>query len=77
VETRLLAHSRATSLSLDRLRKQVVFERLIARLVVAAPNRWVLKGGFALDLRLGARARSTKTSPWLGETTWSMPQPTC
>jgi hypothetical protein len=60
VETRLLAHSRATSLSLDRLRKQVVFERLLARLVVAAPNRWVLKGGFALDLRLGARARSTK-----------------
>jgi hypothetical protein len=60
LETRLLAHSRATSLSLDRLRKQVVFERLLARLLVAAPNRWVLKGGFALDLRLGARARSTK-----------------
>jgi predicted nucleotidyltransferase component of viral defense system len=27
---------------------------------VAAPHRWVLKGGFALDLRLGAKARSTK-----------------
>jgi hypothetical protein len=60
LETRLLAHSRATSLSLDRQRKQVVFERLLARLLVAAPNRWVLKGGFALDLRLGVRARSTK-----------------
>jgi hypothetical protein len=60
LETRLLAHSRATGLSLDRLRKQIVFERLLARLLVAAPNGWVLKGGFALDLRLGAKARSTK-----------------
>ncbi len=60
LEVRLLAHSKATSLSLDRLRKQVVFERLLARLLVAAPDRWVLKGGFALDLRLGARARPTR-----------------
>jgi hypothetical protein len=60
LEARLLAHSKATRLALDRLRKQVVFERLLARLLVAAPGRWVLKGGFALDLRLGTRARSTK-----------------
>jgi hypothetical protein len=60
LEARLLVHSKATSLTLDRLRKQVVFERLLARLLVAAPGRWVLKGGFALDLRLGTRARPTK-----------------
>lgn len=60
LEARLLVHSKATSLTLDRLRKQVVFERLLARLLVAAPDRWVLKGGFALDLRLGTRARPTK-----------------
>jgi len=37
-----------------------VFERLLARLLVVAPNRWVLKGALALDFRLGARSRSTK-----------------
>ena len=60
LEARLPVHSNSISLSLDRLRKQVVFERLLARLLVAAPDRWVLKGGFALDLRLGTRARPTK-----------------
>ena len=43
-----------------RLRKQVVFDRLLARLVTAAPGRWVLKGALALDLRLGERGRGTK-----------------
>src|SRR5438093_1901113 len=38
----------------------VVFERLLARLLAVAPHRWVLKGGLALDYRLGARARTTK-----------------
>nr|WP_281353699.1 nucleotidyl transferase AbiEii/AbiGii toxin family protein [Phytoactinopolyspora mesophila] len=32
----------------------------MARLVDVAPGEWVLKGGFALDLRLEDRARSTK-----------------
>jgi hypothetical protein len=37
-----------------------VFERLLARLQAVAPEGWYLKGGFALELRLGARARTTK-----------------
>lgn len=45
---------------LSRLRKRVVFERLLARLNVVAPDGWVLKGGFALELRLGDHARTTK-----------------
>ena len=45
---------------LARYRKRVVFDRLLARLVTAAPSAWVLKGGFALDLRLADRARTTK-----------------
>jgi hypothetical protein len=60
LEARLLAHSPATRLSLDRLRKQVVFERILARLLVVAPDRWILKGGFAPDVRLGTHARPTK-----------------
>ena len=46
--------------SLMRLRKLVVFDRLMARLLVVAPDRWVVKGGVALDLRFGHRARTTK-----------------
>src|SRR5260370_39489483 len=60
LEARLLAHSRTRGLSLDRLRKQVIFERILSRLLVVAPDRWILKGGFALDLRLGTHARPTK-----------------
>ncbi len=48
------------SAGVSRLRKRIVFERLLARLVVEAPGEWVLKGGFALELRLGSVARSTK-----------------
>lgn len=59
LEQRLRNASRA-GISLVRLRKAVVFDRLLARLMVVAPNRWVLKGALALDFRLGARTRTTK-----------------
>jgi hypothetical protein len=42
------------------LRKMVAFDRFLARLVADAPDRWILKGGLALQLRLGERARTTK-----------------
>lgn len=45
---------------LDRLRKRVAFERFLARLFDQEPYRWVLKGGYALEIRLGGRARATK-----------------
>ncbi|HEU4907125.1 MAG TPA: nucleotidyl transferase AbiEii/AbiGii toxin family protein [Solirubrobacterales bacterium] len=45
---------------LVRNRKRVAFDRLLARLLAVAQGQWVLKGGFALDLRLATRARSTK-----------------
>jgi predicted nucleotidyltransferase component of viral defense system len=48
------------SAGVSRLRKRIVFERLLARLVAQSPGEWVLKGGFALELRLGNVARSTK-----------------
>ncbi|MDA8218851.1 MAG: nucleotidyl transferase AbiEii/AbiGii toxin family protein [Dehalococcoidales bacterium] len=43
-----------------RLRKLVAFERMLARLVAAAPDRWVLKGALAFHFRLAARFRTTK-----------------
>lgn len=45
---------------LNRLRKRVAFERYLARLRAVAPEGWVLKGGFALEVRLGDIARATK-----------------
>jgi hypothetical protein len=60
LEDRLRERRRGTDLSLIRLRRMVVFERLLARLLVVVPDRWLLKGGLALDLRLGERARTTR-----------------
>ena len=42
----------------NRLRWQVSFDRLLARLFREEPPPWVLKGGYALELRFKA-ARST------------------
>jgi Nucleotidyl transferase AbiEii toxin, Type IV TA system len=55
-----LKGEQTTEVGLSRLRKRVVFERLLVRLVAIAPDAWVLKGGFALEVRLGSRARSTR-----------------
>ena len=55
-----LKDEQSDGVGLSRLRKRIVFERLLARLQVVAPDGWLLKGGFALELRLGGRARTTK-----------------
>lgn len=60
LEQRLLMRSRDRGTSLVRLRKAVVFDRLLVRLAIAARDRWVLKGALALDFRLGERTRTTK-----------------
>lgn len=60
LEDRLRAAAPAGDASLVRLRRLVIFDRLLARLLVVAPDRWVLKGGLALDLRLAPQARATK-----------------
>ena len=39
------------------VRRQAALERLIVRLTKVAPGRWALKGGMALETRLGTRAR--------------------
>jgi len=60
LERRLAARSVATGVPLDRLRRRATFERIIVRLQAAAPEAWVLKGGMALEVRLGDDARLTK-----------------
>lgn len=60
LEDRLKAQATTSGVSLDRLRRRVTVERALARLAVAQPDRWVLKGGMALELRLTGDARATK-----------------
>jgi len=60
LEGRLQQQSLQTHMPLVRLRKLVAFDRLLARLVADAPENWLLKGGLALQLRLGQRARTTQ-----------------
>jgi hypothetical protein len=59
LEARLRAQATGGHASLVRLRKHVVFDRLLARLLVVAPGRWIVKGGLALDYRYGDKARTT------------------
>lgn len=60
LEQRLKDRANSDGARLVRERKRVAFDRLLARLLAVANGQWLLKGGFALDLRLTARARSTK-----------------
>src|SRR5258708_21101372 len=58
LEERLKWTSQTDEIDLNRLRRQVSFDRLLARLFRKEPAPWVLKGGYALELRFKA-ARST------------------
>jgi Nucleotidyl transferase AbiEii toxin, Type IV TA system len=60
LEDRLANRSRGTGIDLERLRRRAAFERLLVRLELGAPGRWIVKGGMALEVRLGDRARSTR-----------------
>jgi hypothetical protein len=60
LETRLKALADERRVPLHTLRLKVVIERLLARLFQAPDPIWLLKGGFALELRYRPRARTTK-----------------
>ena len=59
LENRLMNISQETNVDLQRLRRKVAFDRLLARFFVNGSNTWVLKGGYALEMRF-AHARATK-----------------
>jgi hypothetical protein len=60
LEDRLKVRAEGDHARLARERKRVVFDRLLARLAAVALRQWLLKGGFALELRLAERSRFTK-----------------
>jgi predicted nucleotidyltransferase component of viral defense system len=60
LEHRLQIAAQESGVTLNRLRRRVIFERIVSRIESAEPGRWVLKGGMALEVRLADRARTTK-----------------
>ena len=60
IETRLRAEADRRELSVNDLRVRFVMERLLARLFAADHPPWLLKGGFAMDLRYRPNARTTR-----------------
>jgi len=59
LETRLKTTAQSEGVDLQRLRRQVSFDRLLARLFYSPDTPWLLKGGYAMELRL-RMARTTK-----------------
>ena len=60
LEEQLRNISQRQGVDLQRLRRRVAFERLLARLFADEDPPWFLKGGYALELRMAHRARSTR-----------------
>ena len=59
LEHRLQKHAADSGLNLQRLRRTVAFNRFLARIFAGKPSPWVLKGGYAMELRLH-NARATQ-----------------
>lgn len=57
VEATLRERARRLGVPAYIVRRQAALERLMVRLTKVAPDRWALKGGMALETRLGERAR--------------------
>ena len=62
LEDRLKNIAHEQSIPLDRLRRRVTFDRFLARLfeLNRPKQKWLLKGGYALELRFHGLARTTK-----------------
>lgn len=59
LEARLRNIAQSHGTDLQRLQRRVAFERLLARLFALDEPPWLLKGGYALELRFEYEARST------------------
>ncbi|RIK66089.1 MAG: nucleotidyl transferase AbiEii/AbiGii toxin family protein [Planctomycetota bacterium] len=60
LEQRLKTLAKARGMPMNSLRLKVVIERLLARLFARPAAPWLLKGGYAMELRYRPTARTTK-----------------
>lgn len=60
IEARLRPEADRRAVSVNDLRLRFVMERMLARIFTAANPPWLLKGGFAMDLRYRPMARTTR-----------------
>lgn len=60
VESRLRTEATRRGVAINDLRLRFVMDRLIGRLFAAPNSRWLLKGGYAMDLRYRPHARTTR-----------------
>lgn len=60
LDTRLATLAKERGMPLHTLRLKVVIERLLARLFQSTSPTWLLKGGYAMELRYRPHARTTK-----------------
>src|SRR5260370_42246704 len=60
LETHLRKRAEERKIPLSTLQLKLVIERLLARLFRNPDPPWLLKGGFAMDLRFRPQARTTK-----------------
>ena len=59
LEARLRNRARLSKEDIQRLRRKVAFDRFLARVFADNDNGFILKGGYAMELRL-SNARATK-----------------
>lgn len=59
LEDRLRKRALSQGEDLQRLRQQVAFDRFVTRIQSDGSTRWILKGGYALELSIGS-ARATR-----------------
>lgn len=59
LEDRLNRMARDQAVDVQRLRRKVAFDRLLSRLFQYPGSPWILKGGYAMELRIAA-ARTTR-----------------
>ena len=60
LEDKILQLHHETGVPVARYRKLIAFNRFLARLVIADPGGWVLKGGYLMELQFKHNARTTK-----------------
>jgi hypothetical protein len=60
LEDKIRSSSRERSISVVRLRKEIGFQRLLARFIDCDSGAWALKGGVSLLWRVSAEARATR-----------------